>query len=342
MKNNNSTAKCSLIVVAACAILTLGLFACNSSSSGGGGGPVAGGEAVTTEASIGEANVTDLAMGAFDASDMADTTVVMSGLSSAMMKSVSGSTSGLSARDLRRVACSVALDIQGLDFETLASPVGKTVYERTIDGPESGNATVSVNVNDETGDFSGSFVFNSFCDGYDTISGSVNFSGNLTLATKAINSINMSFNSITLVCEDCSGRMWGTVSMVVEGNVTTTTYNVSAVEDGTGYSEMLKDFVVVLTKVSESYSSILYSETVDGIYGDSTCGGYVDVSTEQAFMLYAWRNSYTNSYNFGYPYQGVLNMEGAGNTTARLTALSSSTYRIVADTNGDGTDDYDS
>jgi hypothetical protein len=61
--------------------------------------------------------------------------------------------------------------------------------------------------------------------------------------------------------------------------------------------------------------------------------GYVTLSTQQTFIILT---------DDDYPSEGVLIATGVGGTQARLTALSSTTYKVEADTNGDGTYEYDS
>jgi hypothetical protein len=61
--------------------------------------------------------------------------------------------------------------------------------------------------------------------------------------------------------------------------------------------------------------------------------GYVTLSTQEAFITLDEDD---------YPSQGILIATGAGGTTARLTVLSATTYHVEADTNGDGTYEYDS
>jgi hypothetical protein len=66
--------------------------------------------------------------------------------------------------------------------------------------------------------------------------------------------------------------------------------------------------------------------------------GYVVISTSTNFRVY---------FGSKWPSQGVLILDGktgiaGGSTKARLTVVSSTTYRIEADTNGDGVYDWNS
>jgi uncharacterized protein (DUF2141 family) len=77
--------------------------------------------------------------------------------------------------------------------------------------------------------------------------------------------------------------------------------------------------------------------TISGLYYDPD-HGYVTVSTTTPFRLYAVNSN---------PSQGVLIIDGrtgiaGGSTKARLTAISAGTYRVEADTNGDGSYDWNS
>jgi len=61
--------------------------------------------------------------------------------------------------------------------------------------------------------------------------------------------------------------------------------------------------------------------------------GYVDIDTETPFKYYD---------NNIYPSQGEYVMKGADNTRARFICIDNQIYRLLADTNGDGVDDYNS
>lgn len=79
------------------------------------------------------------------------------------------------------------------------------------------------------------------------------------------------------------------------------------------------------------------SFTISGTYYDHD-HGYVSVSTTTPFILYS---------GYDHPSQGVLIIDGrtgiaGGSTKARLTAITASTYRVEADTNGDGSYDWNS
>ena len=61
--------------------------------------------------------------------------------------------------------------------------------------------------------------------------------------------------------------------------------------------------------------------------------GYVVVSTDSPFRVYDGDD---------WPSEGVLVVTGDGSTKARLTVLTSTTFRVEADTDGDGSYDFDS
>jgi hypothetical protein len=78
-------------------------------------------------------------------------------------------------------------------------------------------------------------------------------------------------------------------------------------------------------------------EIISGRYYDPDYG-YVEVYTEGPLRI---------DDGDDWPSDGVLVVTGdtgiaGGSTMARLTALSSTTYQVEADTNGDGTYDWDS
>ena len=94
----------------------------------------------------------------------------------------------------------------------------------------------------------------------------------------------------------------------------------------------VEDYSVSLTEVGNEIEFEMSGKFYD------PDDGFISVSTTEPFIF---------SYYGYYPYEGVLEVTGApgsagGYTKARLTVLSSTTLRVEADTNGDGTYDYDS
>jgi hypothetical protein len=85
----------------------------------------------------------------------------------------------------------------------------------------------------------------------------------------------------------------------------------------------------VITSTQESADSLI---TLNGRYYDPDYG-YIDLSTESPGVIL------TGDEN---PSAGVLVGKGRNNTKARLTALTSMTYKVEADTNGDGVYDWNS
>ena len=66
--------------------------------------------------------------------------------------------------------------------------------------------------------------------------------------------------------------------------------------------------------------------------------GYVNISTPTSFRIYSGSQ---------WPSQGILILDGktgiaGGSTRAKLTVISSTNYQVEADTNGDGTYDWNS
>ena len=110
-----------------------------------------------------------------------------------------------------------------------------------------------------------------------------------------------------------------TMTMLLKDNNTKKVYKV-------------KDYIMTLTEEVD-YVDV----EISGTYYDPDYG-YVTVATTTPLRIY-WGDTY--------PSAGVLVVTGntgtaGGSTKARLTALSSTTYQVDADTNGDGIYDWNS
>ncbi len=312
-------------------LLALSLAACGG--GGGGGGEISSGiyyTGLTNEAMIDENNAVILSTGAYQGGQ---TGAALVGSMGAVRVGEDGSV-GIP----RTLKVSRILEDALYKVDMTSRPAGAfvgAIYTETdtIYGDYGGSASYSIKVNDETGVFSGSITFNSYSDdGVTAVSGPVSFSGLLDVNTEYLIEFSFSFDNLTGVSGSDSFTLDGDISFDGAIYPAEITMTMLLKDNHTAKVYKLENYVMTLTEQA-SYVDIEGS----GAYFDPDYG-YVTISAGAPFRIY---------YGDVYPSDGVLVINGntgiaGGSTMARLTALSSSTCQVEADTNGDGIYDWNS
>jgi hypothetical protein len=310
-------------------LLAVSLTACGGGGGGGGGSPAGTSyTGLTTEATIDENNAEDLSTGAYQG-----------GQTGAAFGSVGAIQVGESEPVGRPRTLKVSQVLEdALHKVDLTSRSGGTfvgaIYTEsdTIYGDYGGSASGTINVDDQTGEFSGSITFNSYSDdGVTTISGPVSFSGSLDVNTEELMEFNFSFNNLAVTSGGDSFTLDGNISFDNTVYPATMTMTMLLKNNNTGKVYKV-DYNYIMTEEA-NYIDV----EVSGTYFDPDYG-YVSITTTTPLHIYS---------GDGYPSEGVLVATGntgiaGGSTMARLTALTSTTYQIEADTNGDGIYDWNS
>ncbi len=308
-------------------LLAVSLTACGG--GGGGGGSPAGASytGLITQATIDENNAEDLVTGAYQG-----------GHTGAVIGNVGAIQTGQSGNVGRPRMLKVSQVLEGalrqvdLMSRSSGSFVG-TIYTEsdTIYGDCGGSASYTVRVDDETGDFSGSATFINYCDDGVTISGGASFSGQVDIYEELLN-FSFSFNNLTGTLGSDSFTLDGDISVDVTGSSAIMIMTMLLRDNSTGEVCLVEDYNMTVT-VGWDYVDV----EVSGRYFDPDYG-YVIITTPTPFRIY---------YDNYFPSDGVLVVIGdtgigGGSTNARLTVLSPTTYQVEADTNGDGTYDWNS
>jgi hypothetical protein len=192
-------------------------------------------------------------------------------------------------------------------------------------GPCGGSVSYTLSTESTTGDFSGSFVFTQYCDGGIVISGPVAVDGSISLLTSEIEVIHFNFNNVN------SGdiTLSGDVRTDQTGTPVTITMDFLVRDNVTGKVFWVNDYLLTITEISDSEIEV----DITGTYYNPEFG-YITFYTLDPLViddLSPW------------PKDGVIIYEGEDNTSAQLTVLDQLSYRVVADTDGDGSrDNYDS
>ncbi len=191
-----------------------------------------------------------------------------------------------------------------------------------ITGSCGGSFTYSFNVDDATGSFSGSLIFNSFCeDVNDVINGTITASGTVDLNTKEFISFSMTFSSLSINDAGTSMTFNGTMTVSFP-DVNTTLFTMSMdATDSNGVSVRIDNFAVQTTD-NGTYETI----NISGRFFHSQYG-YVNISTLTPMNV---------TLIGDYPYSGVMLLTGANGTRAQITFNTSNNYVLDVDADGNG------
>lgn len=200
----------------------------------------------------------------------------------------------------------------------------------TIYGDCGGSASFTVSVDDRTGDFSGDSNFSNYCDDGVTISGAASFSGQVDLNTEELLEFSFSFDNLTVTLSSDSFTLDGNISFDTTASSVTMTMGLK--DNNTGKVYWLEDYNMTLI----GWWNYIEVE-VSGRYYDPDYG-YVTITTPIPLRIYDSDDQPSDGVFVITGNRGI----GGGSTKAMLTALSSTTYQVEADTNGDGTYDWNS
>ena len=318
--------------------ITLGLV--TVLGCGGGGGGDGGGAApiaytgLTIPADVNESNAQDLAGGAFNGGR---TSAVLSGIGAVRSETEKNTVI------FRPLTTAQALEQALFDVDLTSARggpnIGATQTESgSISGSCGGTASYTIQVDDQTGVFSGSFSFSSYCDGGVTISGAASFSGGLDLSdpnNPTFETIIFTFTNLS----DGTATLNGSIEIDLSGVPVIMTIGALFKENASGKVFWVQNYTMEITEGSDVGGNYVEVEISSGKYYDPDYG-YVSVSTDPMapFKVYDFN---------AWPSSGTLIVSGkigpgGFSTKARLEALDATTCRITADTNGDLVYDYDS
>lgn len=297
-------------------LLLAGLSACGGGGGGSSSSPYTG---LSTPAVVTAANADNIARQAFQGGDL--------GASTTLAPARSGDTRPVAEQPI--VLTLVRL-LSGAANAAFSSPVAvrapqprSTVTDTLFDGL-GGRADYTLNVNDQTGAFTGTFVFTNFNgDGGGVINGPVAVSG---IASQVSMQILFDFQSVHVV-DPVSGEdvtAFGTASMAIDpgtGNVAGgVTLNIVFVDNVTHKTLWLSN-VTLTANIGTGFSDVTLSGR---IYLHDY--GYLDMTTLVPFH-YPTGNSY--------PSAGQFVVTGKDNHKVRLTVVDPTQYLLDVDTNGD-------
>jgi hypothetical protein len=209
--------------------------------------------------------------------------------------------------------------------------------DETIPGtcdPNPGELVMTLDEDESTGTISGSLVFDSFCQTVDEetllVNGTVDISGTFNTSTGELESLSISTGIGGLSVQtdtDMISAGLNSLSVSVSGPTTTITMNtlsVSANVDGETSDVTVNNLAATMTEYADSMELDASVQYVDD-------DGYVDITVVDLMV-----NDQDQTV-----LGGALKVTGANGTDIKITYQSASDgFLVEADTNGDGTYDY--
>jgi hypothetical protein len=314
----------SRIIIRA-SFLSVFLSAAIIGCSGGGGGGVSSGinyTGITSQAVIDENNAVDITVETYAGGEIASNLAVLGAVSE-------NSNSAQSPRFLNIAVYfqDVILNIEGSVIQNTAY-VGAVVSESdAISGGCGGNFSYNLTADDQSGNFNGSLSFNNFCEQEFTANGSMNLAGNINVNTGGINYFEMTFTDIVMTSGQESISMNGSIDLNLQSTP----------------MRMTMSFVFQDNNLNKTY------RYEDFVYEYAEGGGFVDITVtgrfyhhDYGYVILSTDSPLRFNGNDAWPSSGTIIATGASGTKARLNVINSSSFFVDADTDGNGSYDYDS
>lgn len=313
-------------------ILVILFFAFSSMNCGGGGGGSSEGgggsgsngsieyTGLATQAVITNANAREITEGAFSGG----TAAAEFGLASSSETNSPASTSYSGGQSLYSLSKAFSESASKISINTKTPNASErfalaiSTESGTIDGDCGGSATYNFKVNDQTGEFTGTFVFSNYCDAGTTINGSTTVSGTMDLVEETITTITYTFDQIN----SADVILKGTINIDDSDYPPNSSTTFNMLIENVSNSKVYK-FENYLLSSTEDDTSIAFEMT--GTYYDPDYG-YVTVSTPVDFII---------GIDDEWPSSGEMLCVGANGGQTKLTALDNATYNISVDSNGD-------
>ncbi|KJS30167.1 MAG: hypothetical protein VR64_17790 [Desulfatitalea sp. BRH_c12] len=314
------------------------LFLLTNGCGGGGGGDDGsasnGSSSLTysglsTPATITQDNAASLSASAFESGA---NTMGLSGI--AALYDTGATSSKMAKPFLSDITEILGNAVENIDFQTYSnSKVSAATQSESdsFDGTCGGSASYSIQVNTDSGAFSGTLDFNGYCEDGMVINGRCSFSGIINVSTEELQLFTLYFTSITGTDGSESITMNGSIEFSISGSTTSATMNMLLRNDNTSQVYKIENYQMDITEYY-GYTEIV----INGRFYDPDYG-YVDLTTTTPFRVY---------YSSDYPSSGQFVLAGkdgavGGPTRARLSAIDEIYCHVDADTNGDGSYDYE-
>lgn len=308
----------------------------NACGGGGGGGDGGGGAAdisysgITSRAIVDDSSAADLSTGAYRGGNMGSALGGIAAIQTEDYKQIDRPRTLKLTQTLETAIVEVDVTApSGVAVSGAIQQESDTIQGDCLGTP--GSATYTIQYDDVTGDFSGTFNFNSYCSEGVTLSGSASFSGKVDPSALEFLRFSITFDNLIATSDLDSFTTKGSITYDFNTFQVTANMDLLLKDNSTGKVYWVKYSMTLV----EGPNYVEFE--MSGTYYDPDYG-YVVLSTEVPFVVYDGED---------WPSEGVLVVTGdtgiaGGSTEARLTVLSSTTYQLEADTDGDGQYDWDS
>lgn len=286
----------------------------------------------TSQAVIADNNAEAIAIAAYQAGDMSS---ILAGPMSASPTAAAAGTPRVVTlvRTLQSVAQKTSSTGQtSLRPRSVTAPKEIISGTETLDDGLGGSATISLSVDNVTGDFTGSFTFQNWHgDAESVISGTAGVSGNLDLDTGSFTAIEFSFVSLTMEDPSASVTIGGTVAVVGSPSSSSAAINLVFRDNITGKTVWIRDY----TMEAIAGPDVLPADGIPDYVDVSVAGriyvhdyGYVDIDTPVPFRIY------DGNLN---PSSGTIVMTGGLGRSVQLIVIDEvSGFDLEADLEPDG------
>lgn len=302
---------------------------------GGGGGSTSQYTGLTSQAVLSDNNAETIALEAYQAGDLSTATAGLMSLRESGNPTVGAPAAIAIARLLENAVDQVSLGpgaAAGSPSGKSAKPMTVVTASDTVFDGMGGSMSYTLSVDDQTGNFSGSFQFSSWHgDGGEAFNGRAGVSGNIDLVLGEFTQITFSFHPITFSDGSGSFSIYGTVSLTVGVSSGSARLDLVLRDESTQETVWIDDYTVMTTDGPDNDfdgQPDFQDASISGrIY--LSHHGYVDITTPTAFRYYA---------GYDLPSAGQMVVTGSGGRSARLTVIDgvpvSSGYYVEADLDG--------
>lgn len=309
---------------------------------GGGGGdgarfgavvdPASSYKGVTTEATPTQINAEALAMGGFGFGGVA-----------AVFRTVAKADGDIGSqptpdRPVLELVQVLKQSVRQMEFpqkakllrKPLQSTVAKTSFRASnyqINGDGGGTATYSLDINDATGSFFGTVVYEQFSSKGVVLDGTTDVLGSMDSSRQQISRLTFSFKSLTLHSGTTTVSLTGSLSWGINyaSRSETLSMNMVVLDQSSAKTFWFNNYEVT---TAYDVNSRICTETISGRYYDYD-NGYVDVNTQKPLII---------NYGYAWPTQGAL-MFNVSNKWVRLNFGAHSVV-IEVDSDGNGGADW--
>jgi hypothetical protein len=285
----------------------------------------------TTEAAVTSINATEITKAAYQGGEFASAMII----GAVIVADDTGVGYSLPLR-LPKVLKNV---LGKIDFSSEQIAAGADVrLSDSFPGSCGGTASYTITGYNLTGNFSGSLKLDNYCEENNILSGGASFSGRLNRDTSDFVTITISFNAITYTKGSTTFTLKGQVDVDYSVNPYTISYDIVAKDNVSKKTFWWNTYKIEITDGTDddgiSYEDFLLSGK---FYHPDY--GYVTVSTLTPFRF----NSDSATPSTGVLLvTGKTGTAGGSNTSAELIVLSTATYHIIADADGNASYEWDS